>query len=440
MIVVGGAADILRRMLDYEAAGATKFVLRPIGEGDADVFDHTQRLIEQVIQPIHDRRGSCRRLGLAAVAPSASARRLYRYGTDRGDVMRFRTGPLRLCVVAGAGVLAATTPARALNIVPVYDASVTSLANASVVEGAFQTVANEFDAAFSTPITLKIAVGWGEVDGQGLGAGNVGASLDFLRGGFTYANVVGYLRATATANPADLNLASVVANLPRSDPTGKNSFRFPYAEAQALGLLPARMSLMSGYVGFASNVSWDFDGGVIAAGKYDFMGLAAHELSEAMGRISALSVANPSWATVLDLLRYSAPGVSSFSYANPAYFSIDGGRTNRGSFNNTGSGDRGDWSSILAPGDDQDANVYTGVSYKMSASDWTQLDVLGYGAYVTPPAGSPGVPTSGYLSHAAAVPEPAAWVVILLGFGITGATKRAARSGRPIRFRETLAA
>lgn len=56
VIVVGGAADIIRRMLDYEAAGVTKFVLRPIGEGDADVFDQTQRLIEEVIQAVHNRR------------------------------------------------------------------------------------------------------------------------------------------------------------------------------------------------------------------------------------------------------------------------------------------------------------------------------------------------------------------------------------------------
>jgi len=56
VMVVGGAADIVRRMLDYEAAGATKFVLRPIGEGDADLFDQTRRLIEEVIPAVHGRK------------------------------------------------------------------------------------------------------------------------------------------------------------------------------------------------------------------------------------------------------------------------------------------------------------------------------------------------------------------------------------------------
>jgi probable F420-dependent oxidoreductase len=56
LIVAGSAADIRRRILDYEAAGVTKFVLRPIGETDAEVFDQTRRLIEEVIHPVHDRR------------------------------------------------------------------------------------------------------------------------------------------------------------------------------------------------------------------------------------------------------------------------------------------------------------------------------------------------------------------------------------------------
>lgn len=56
VIVAGSAADILGRIGDYQAAGVTKFVLRPIGDGDTDIFDQTQRLIEQVIPAVHGRR------------------------------------------------------------------------------------------------------------------------------------------------------------------------------------------------------------------------------------------------------------------------------------------------------------------------------------------------------------------------------------------------
>jgi probable F420-dependent oxidoreductase len=56
LIVAGGAVDVVGRMRDYEAAGVTKFVLRPIGENDADIFEQTQRLIDEVIGPVHHRR------------------------------------------------------------------------------------------------------------------------------------------------------------------------------------------------------------------------------------------------------------------------------------------------------------------------------------------------------------------------------------------------
>jgi probable F420-dependent oxidoreductase len=53
-IVVGGAADIIRRIRDYESAGISKFVLRPLGRGDEDLYDQTQRLIGEVIPALHD--------------------------------------------------------------------------------------------------------------------------------------------------------------------------------------------------------------------------------------------------------------------------------------------------------------------------------------------------------------------------------------------------
>jgi hypothetical protein len=336
----------------------------------------------------------------------------------------------RVLAVSGlaATVVLAAAPAQALLIVPIYDASVTSRSNAAQIEQAFQTVANEFDAAFAAPVTLKIPVGWGEVDGQALKTGDISESMDFLRSGYTYANVTSYLKSAAAANPTDLNLASAVAHLPVKDPTATNSFSIPYAEAQVLGLLPKSMYLNSGYVGFASNVSWNFASGATPAGQYDFMALAAHEISEVMGRVSALKVAKPGYATILDLFRYSAPGVSGFSYTSPAYFSVNGGVTNIGDFNVAGSGDRGDWSSSLVPGDDQDAYLCPGVTYTLSASDLTQLDVLGWGAFTAPLSSDPGVPGAALISGGGSVPEPAAWTIMLLGFCLTGSFARKRRA------------
>ena len=47
-IVAGDTAAIMQRIGEYVAVGASKFVLRPIGDGDADVIDQTRRLIENV--------------------------------------------------------------------------------------------------------------------------------------------------------------------------------------------------------------------------------------------------------------------------------------------------------------------------------------------------------------------------------------------------------
>ena len=52
---VGDAACIQARIAEYGAAGASKFVLRPIADGDADMQRQTQRLIEEVLPVVHGR-------------------------------------------------------------------------------------------------------------------------------------------------------------------------------------------------------------------------------------------------------------------------------------------------------------------------------------------------------------------------------------------------
>jgi probable F420-dependent oxidoreductase len=47
--VVGDAEAILERIRAYEAAGATKLVLRPLARGDEEVLVQTRRLIEEVL-------------------------------------------------------------------------------------------------------------------------------------------------------------------------------------------------------------------------------------------------------------------------------------------------------------------------------------------------------------------------------------------------------
>lgn len=52
-IVAGNAADMLKRIAEYEAVGVTKLVLRPMAQNDAALFYQTERLIAEVIPAAH---------------------------------------------------------------------------------------------------------------------------------------------------------------------------------------------------------------------------------------------------------------------------------------------------------------------------------------------------------------------------------------------------
>jgi probable F420-dependent oxidoreductase len=53
VVAVGDADSIVARCNDYIAAGASKFVLRPLGTDDADIAAQTQRLIDEVLPRVH---------------------------------------------------------------------------------------------------------------------------------------------------------------------------------------------------------------------------------------------------------------------------------------------------------------------------------------------------------------------------------------------------
>jgi hypothetical protein len=338
----------------------------------------------------------------------------------------------RWSIAAGAvlvGLLAASA-AQALSIIPVYDSSITSRANAATIEAAFGAVASEFDKAFARNVTVKIGVSWGKVNGVSLPSGTIGSSRMSLLGGFTYADVASILRADATANPTDANMKTLAAHLPAVSPAGSRQYEIPYAEAQAVGYLPATISADSGYVGFSSSAAWDYSpSNGISAGTYDFEGLAAHEIAEVLGRVTGLYTTSPTYATPIDVLRYSANGVSSFSYTNTAYFSVNGGYTNLGYFNVSGGGDRSDWRSIV--GDAQNAYLSTGVNYALTTADKTLLDVLGWGtAAATVTIGS-STPAGGVTASGAgmAVPEPTTWLLMLSGIAMAGCASRCRAAG-----------
>lgn len=55
LLAVGSVKEIIARMEEYKAAGASKFVLLPLALGDADVFDQTRRACEEILPAIEDK-------------------------------------------------------------------------------------------------------------------------------------------------------------------------------------------------------------------------------------------------------------------------------------------------------------------------------------------------------------------------------------------------
>ena len=112
----------------------------------------------------------------------------------------------------------------------------------------------------------------------------------------------------------------------------------------ALGLpLNTGSPSIDGYVGFGSSVNWSFSPTLTPTStQYYFIGVAEHEISEVMGRFSDVGTGAYS---LMDLFRYDNSGNRDLTAGHglsTANFSIDGGNTSLGTWNNVANnGDSG---------------------------------------------------------------------------------------------------
>jgi hypothetical protein len=229
-----------------------------------------------------------------------------------------------------------------------------------------------YDTLFTNNVTITIDVGYGSVDGRILSSTDLGSSLSNL----SYAN---YAQVAAALNTQG---APGSGSLPATAPSNTLSLVMSTAEAKALGIGTGSSSGIDGYVGFSTGVGWSFNptqSGSIGASSYDFTGTVEHEFSEVMGRFSSL--AQGSEYSVTDLFRYSAPGGRQLGTGASSYFSIDGGVTPLGYFNNYDTGDKGDlgdWAPHSTFVDSYNDEGSRGVLSPVSSVDKTLMGAIGW--------------------------------------------------------------
>jgi hypothetical protein len=272
---------------------------------------------------------------------------------------------------------------------------------------AVNTVVGYFDTLFSNNATINIKFALGE-DYLSSDAttityermANINAPGSLLGSSVTRYEVKDY---TAVRNvlltKTDTNQPAAYATIPINSPFGTEKLVVSTAQQKALGITPTVAGFAGAYDGVIGIISEeelapggntaDWTKSQPAAGQYYMIGTIEHELTEVMGRF-AFDGTSPFGAgvgpvyTIMDLFRYSSPGVRQLNAGNPAYFSTDNGNHFYYYWNaDVTAGDLGDWSQFVPvgnpPGNDPfNLNEEPGVINEMSAFDLVNMNVIGW--------------------------------------------------------------
>lgn len=287
---------------------------------------------------------------------------------------------LPAAAVVGTSMLFGGTHCEALVINPTFTAAFNSNfgANAAAAQAAWIAAANVFTSNFSDPVTINItvdAVAGTSVFGQ--------SSTSLIS--TSYANLRAKMVADSTT-PDDAVALGAGGSLSVADPTGgAGTWWVSRAEAKAIGLIASDAS-NDGTTTFGAGNPFSFSG-TPGAGVYDFQGVAAHEISEVLGRLGiaggTIGNSTPSYS-LIDAFAFTGAGVRSLGNGAGRNFSIDSGTTLLKLYNNASANglDVVDW----APGSNDAFNQFSnsGVVNPVSIVDLRLMDAIGYNRVLVP--------------------------------------------------------
>lgn len=299
-------------------------------------------------------------------------------------------------LIGAVALFGLITPSRAgLIIIPTYGSTITSDPNAATIEAGINATIARVDANIATNVTDTITF---QETNTGLGS----SSTSFYTVPYsTYVNALLSQQSLSAKDTSAIASLGYVPGVTMTNPVnGSSSVAVGTALARALGI--ANFSGSDGTISLNTSIINLSRTGTQNSSFYDLQSVAGHEIDEILGIGGAGSTmqlsgsytgqASPTGAIgTLDLFRYSAPGVRSFTMdpSKTAYFSINGGVTNLVYFNQNGANgaDFGDWGnggtgttdqSGNTPPQIQDAYGTPGVDVNIGANELTALDIVGY--------------------------------------------------------------
>ncbi len=299
-------------------------------------------------------------------------------------------------MIMAAALLGAGTSAHAsLMITPTFDPSIASVPGA---ETAINLAIAAIESDITSPNNIAVSIYFTNMT-SGLGESVTGFYLP------TYYQYYSAFAAVAT-QPNQLTALASLGARPTSNSSGNpvngnTGVLITSAEGRNLGFAtPGDVSPNSNINLATGGGTYDSEIGLNTSitsppnglsGNYGLQSVANHEIDEALGIGGAGSALTGEGSLTgpvgdLDLYRYSAPGVRSYTNTNSssplAYLSIDDGATVASYFNQTNGADFGDWLSNPIPAgfspQVQDAFGVSGTNPALGPNEILAFNAIGY--------------------------------------------------------------